>query len=836
MADNAPPKQRPWNPHRSPWTQREHDIMQKELAQYRTMNKAERKLLLGFTVLPALYEIHPNLDERDKAALKTKVKGWFSNNARNKEPRKKFLLLPNKLTLRKVIAAKEKEAIEKNVRTLSGAAPGSKEYFEKYQQGFKMVKDTLPAEKLARYQRATEEWEEKGYPEEVKRREADANLTHIVDDFQKVIFDRMGARGIFVTWHTAPDGRLGMVFHDNNPSLGAVKLQRFEDICPGFATKMLEHGLIYANYIMGATDGTIPAQVHLRKQKRNAIDKGLGRSKEGYPIFKEVAEGQKETLLERKHILRAFLNQHYVPQALATGGKRSTPFKAVAKDPNSWADAKYWAPNVSLCDPSDMTERDVTALLDLWRKRQESGPASDIFRWSYVLSSRRNDSALIPALYRNLSPSGDEAAGGAAGKKGKGQKKKGKNKKGTRAKPSKEEVRDTDEEAAGMEEFGDGEMNALDATVNGGRATALGGLALSTEPSEFGAPEWTSEAPITTDVGGLALSAEPTAFGAPDWTTEPAIPEVLEQDPAFSGNPAPNRTPNFTGSMHNGQYHGYQQQFYPQHQGGSPPFSGIPFYSPSTFIGAGHSLTFPDDMNVGSAGGFNFATPLPLSIAQMGHAGFHNGPIVNNYGPGFSGHGSAVNFSTASFPSLIPNDPGEVSGLHRGSFSGPSLLTGSNPALGNCSSLSLAATNGPAPTHTKPAVGTNAATASTKSTPANPELIANNRPITEPPALNVPFPVLSPDACGADAIPPTDPPALVQPPVGPGKNRPRPKPTPTVGPIVNHSDPDQNFIINRAGKRSLHRAEVEQIPKPKKTRYEDNIPQPTHSTRQRVPI
>lgn len=99
-----------------------------------------------------------------------KVKAWYSNNGRRKDKDRAVKLVPTRVSLGTVIASEEKEAIEGEVRRLSGAAPGSKEYLRYYRQGLKNVKESLPPGKLQQYQTATTDWEQNGYPPEVQRR------------------------------------------------------------------------------------------------------------------------------------------------------------------------------------------------------------------------------------------------------------------------------------------------------------------------------------------------------------------------------------------------------------------------------------------------------------------------------------------------------------------------------------------------------------------------------------------------------------------------------------------------------------------------------------------
>ncbi|KIM43472.1 hypothetical protein M413DRAFT_68585, partial [Hebeloma cylindrosporum] len=240
-----------------------------------------------------------------------KVKGWFTNNGRRKDPKSKFLLLPNKLKLKTVIAVAEKEAIEEQVRRLSGAHPGSKEYMAKYQMGLSIVTAELSSAKRVEYQRATDEWEEKGYPEEVKRRFAQSNLKKFIEVVDKYKYQRMGACGFSASFHTETDGRMGMSFYDNIGSFADKGVVSFEKMFPEFVAEILEKLFQYATYFTGVMNGTIPAEVHVRKQRKKTIERSLGRSKDGYPIFNALSEGRTENLKQKKDIIRAFLNQHY---------------------------------------------------------------------------------------------------------------------------------------------------------------------------------------------------------------------------------------------------------------------------------------------------------------------------------------------------------------------------------------------------------------------------------------------------------------------------------------------------------------------------------------------
>lgn len=70
MVEKTAPKKRARSYHNSPWTKAERDILEPHLTKFREADKEGRKQLLGKTVIPDLYSLHPNLDVRDKADLK----------------------------------------------------------------------------------------------------------------------------------------------------------------------------------------------------------------------------------------------------------------------------------------------------------------------------------------------------------------------------------------------------------------------------------------------------------------------------------------------------------------------------------------------------------------------------------------------------------------------------------------------------------------------------------------------------------------------------------------------------------------------------------------------
>ena len=70
MPEKAAPKKRACSYHNSPWTKEERDVLEPHLKKFREADKEGRKQLLGKTVIPGMYDLHPNFDARDRAELK----------------------------------------------------------------------------------------------------------------------------------------------------------------------------------------------------------------------------------------------------------------------------------------------------------------------------------------------------------------------------------------------------------------------------------------------------------------------------------------------------------------------------------------------------------------------------------------------------------------------------------------------------------------------------------------------------------------------------------------------------------------------------------------------
>ena len=70
MVEKAATKKWVQSYYRMPWTEAERAILDPHVTTFCAADKDGRKQLLGGTVIPAIYILHPNLDERDKTELK----------------------------------------------------------------------------------------------------------------------------------------------------------------------------------------------------------------------------------------------------------------------------------------------------------------------------------------------------------------------------------------------------------------------------------------------------------------------------------------------------------------------------------------------------------------------------------------------------------------------------------------------------------------------------------------------------------------------------------------------------------------------------------------------
>jgi hypothetical protein len=85
------------------------------------------------------------------------IKEWFYNNGRRRTRKPKHTYVKN-WTFKKVLAHQRKDDISEEVSSLSGAAPGTKEWMAKYQAGVQVVCNRLTDEEVAEYQKLAEDW------------------------------------------------------------------------------------------------------------------------------------------------------------------------------------------------------------------------------------------------------------------------------------------------------------------------------------------------------------------------------------------------------------------------------------------------------------------------------------------------------------------------------------------------------------------------------------------------------------------------------------------------------------------------------------------------------
>lgn len=86
------------------------------------------------------------------------MKTWIYNNARRRERAFGKLFTTKKYTYRHVACHNMKDEIQEVVERLSGALPGTAEYFSKYQEGLKEFCDNLSKDCIEDYRLIAETW------------------------------------------------------------------------------------------------------------------------------------------------------------------------------------------------------------------------------------------------------------------------------------------------------------------------------------------------------------------------------------------------------------------------------------------------------------------------------------------------------------------------------------------------------------------------------------------------------------------------------------------------------------------------------------------------------
>ena len=89
------------------------------------------------------------------------------NNGRQRERRHAWT--SKRYTYRHVIGNEMKAQIQEAVQELSGALPGTQEYFSKYQEGLKRICDELPLDIIEEYKLAAKSWNDEKPPAEVQQ-------------------------------------------------------------------------------------------------------------------------------------------------------------------------------------------------------------------------------------------------------------------------------------------------------------------------------------------------------------------------------------------------------------------------------------------------------------------------------------------------------------------------------------------------------------------------------------------------------------------------------------------------------------------------------------------
>ena len=311
-------------------------------------------------------------------------------------------------------------------------------------------------------------------------RDVDKKGHPLARSLEKLRYNRLGQRALTLAFYIDAEGKLGIATYgcasqclqcltphynsyDFNDELGEHDVPTFEQKYPKDLALFMNKYFEYGNFVIGIENGETPEAGSIGKRKKKSMAAVLDH-KDGYPIFKPSSEDDR--LADKKATVRAFLNEHYgryimlyyevtveansaSHSALASGREKApAPFNALDRKHLDWADGKYWPTDIIASDPSRMNTAEIDRLLNFWRQRQETVPASEIFRWSHVYIGPKRDRRRVPATYPNVkvvSVNQEDGRTKDSGK-GKGKKAKGKTKGKQKAKVSAEAVDNSDQE------------------------------------------------------------------------------------------------------------------------------------------------------------------------------------------------------------------------------------------------------------------------------------------------------------------------------------------------------------------------------------------------------
>ncbi|KAG1885135.1 hypothetical protein F4604DRAFT_1676534 [Suillus subluteus] len=342
-----------------------------------TAAKRSQKRAVFTAIARAARLFAPKVDQRQWKKRKQMYKTWLFNNKKKKE-RKATIKYGRKWTPRMVVYQQKREEVLKRIEEESGAKPGDPSMFKHYQAAVKRVISELDDDELEKAKETAEEWSNNCPPPEIQAQVARKKGPAYMEHFSNEMWRQCGMR-VFV-------------MHDDNEALGDgdsfMKTKDWEDIEPVWQEYAQEQ------FGAGARDGGRQLKGGRKRIRKPAFELET----DGYemPLLPDITETKLE---EKKAIVRAFLTSHY---RMCSGKDRAVvPWSAITQGQDDFVERRYLPEDVDLKEPSKLQNWDMTALLNFWYARQESGegPAFRFKAW------KNQDGDMVPSIVSGRSPS-----------------------------------------------------------------------------------------------------------------------------------------------------------------------------------------------------------------------------------------------------------------------------------------------------------------------------------------------------------------------------------------------------------------------------------------------
>ncbi|KAI6153128.1 hypothetical protein BKA82DRAFT_4349605 [Pisolithus tinctorius] len=245
---------------------------------------------------------------------------------------------------------------------------GSAEMIKSYQKAVDTVMKSLTAEKIQEAEALAIEWNEQQPPRDVQAAEKKGHK--YAEEFAKEMWKRCGARVVVMAAWEDADGEIltNSSRHDFNDEVGNGKLFEDLDECQDKFVKYTR--MAFGN---GGTDAESPdedAAPQSWPRRRNGKPKTvLPVSDNSTPYIPNILDMRAPKL---KDIMRTFVTFHY---RKACGNSQATvPWSAIMTNTALYIAPQFLPPEVPFKEPSQLTQDELTAILEWWQERKEWHP------------------------------------------------------------------------------------------------------------------------------------------------------------------------------------------------------------------------------------------------------------------------------------------------------------------------------------------------------------------------------------------------------------------------------------------------------------------------------